>query len=306
MSGQGMTADGSGSLYLQTANGDFDSHNNKWGNSLLRLKFDGTQIRVEDFFAPCDTVADNAQDMDLGSAGPLLLPGNLLTGGGKSGRIYLMDRNHLGQFHPGGGGCTEGNLVLQRVNATGGHIHGTPVFWQGPNGRAWIYVMGEGDHLKGFPFASNRLKTGHDDMKLSGWIPPRPTQKNSHGEVPDNWMPGGAITVSSKGQDVGTGIVWAIVPANGDANSFRGVKGMLMAFNAENVSDELWRSQGHDANTDTANSLGLLSRFAPVTVAKGKVFVGNAGDHEALASYDNNNRPHIFPANFAVVVFGLK
>jgi hypothetical protein len=244
--------------------------------------------------------------MDLGSAGPLLLPGNLLAGGGKTGKIYLMDRNHLGQFHPGGGGCMEGNMVLQRVNATPGHIHGTPVFWHGPNGQNWIYVMGEGDNLKGFPFANNRLKTGQGDVKLSGWRPPRPTLKNSHGQVPDNWMPGGTITVSSKGQAADTGIVWAIVPANGDANSFRGVKGMLMAFNAEDVSDEIWRSQGHDPNTDTANSLGLLSRFAPVTVANGKVFVGNSGDHEPLASYDNNNRPHTFPANYGLLVFGLK
>jgi hypothetical protein len=48
--------------------------------------------------------------------------------------------------------------------------------------------------------------------------------------VPDNWMPGGILTVSSNGTH--EGIVWALATANGDANSFRGVKGMLMAFNA--------------------------------------------------------------------------
>jgi hypothetical protein len=81
---------------------------------------------------------------------------------------------------------------------------------------------------------------------------------------------------------------------------------MLMALNAENVSEELWRSQGQNPNDDTPNSLGLLARFAPVTVANGKVFVGNAGDREPLVSFSETNRPQAFPPNFAVVVYGLK
>ena len=49
---------------------------------------------------------------------------------------------------------------------------------------------------------------------------------------------------------------------NGDGNSCRGVKGMLIAFDAEDVTKELWRSQGKDANvSDTKDSFGLLSRF---------------------------------------------
>lgn len=307
MSGQGITADDDGSLYLQTANGDIDKNSNKWGNSLLRLKFTGNQIQVTDFYAPCNSAAMNNQDMDLGSAGPLLLPGKMITAGGKFGAIYLMTRDNLGKFQPGGNNCNDSNAVLQRVNATSGHIHGTPIFWNGPNNHDWIYVMGEGDNLKAFPFTNRRLKTGPGDVKLSGWRPPKSTAKNAQGNVPDAFMPGGILTVSSKGQDAGTGIVWAIVPVNGDANSFRGVKGMLIAFNAENVSDELWRSQAADANQDTPNSLGLLARFAPVMVANGKVFVGNAGDQEPLHSFvGDNNRPHTFPNNFAVVVYGLK
>ena len=52
-------------------------------------------------------------------------------------------------------------------------------------------------------------------------------------------MPGGYLGVSSNGSTTGTGIVWAIVPANGDGNSCRGVKGMLMAVNAEDVTKEI-------------------------------------------------------------------
>ena len=80
---------------------------------------------------------------------------------------------------------------------------------------------------------------------------------------------------------------------------------MLLALNAEDVSQELWRSQGPDGETDTPDSLGLLARFAPPTVANGKVFVANAGDHEELKRYCNT-RPNHFPDNYGVVVYGLR
>jgi hypothetical protein len=312
MSGGGALASQDGSIFLQTANGPFDNQKNRWGNSLLKLSFNGTQIQVADFFAPCNTEFMNNNDMDLGSASPVFLPGNLILGGGKFGAFYLMDRSNLGKFQPGAPlhppvqpGCNETNLVLQRVNATSGHIHGAPVFWEGPNGD-WIYVMGEGDNLKAFPFQNHRLKTSPQDVKLSAWRPPKPAVKNCFNNLPDNWMPGGILTVSSNGKTAGSGVVWALVPANGDANSFRGVKGMLMAFNAENVGDELFRSQGADPNMNTANSLGLLSRFCQPAVVDGKVFVPNSGDTEPLVSFCHQNRPHTFPLNYALVVYGLK
>ena len=306
MSGQGLLADRDGSIYLQTANGGFNSSANKFGNALLKASFIGSQFRVNDYFAPCNMAFLNTKDMDQGSAGPVLLPGNLVASGGKFGAIYLMARNALGKFHPGGTGCKEGAEVLQRVAATSGHIHGTPVFWEGPGNNAWLYVMGEGDKLKAFPFRNSRLLDGAADVKVSVYKPGRPTMNKCGGGLPDNWMPGGILTVSSEGAKSGTGIVWAMVPANGDSNSFRGVKGMLMAFNAENVGEELWRSQAADPNIDTANSLGLLARFAPVTVANGKVFAGNAGDKEPLASYCGTNLPDTSPLQYGLVVYGLK
>ena len=306
MSGQGLLADKEGSIYLQTANGDFNDGARHFGNALLRASFVGNQFAVDDFFAPCNTAVLNKNDMDQGSAGPVLLPGNLVAAGGKFGIIYLMARNALGKFQPGGAGCKEGPGVLQRLNSTSGHIHGTPVFWEGPANNSWLYVMGEGDNLKAFPFRNRRLLDNATDVKASAYKPGRPTMQKCTGGLPDNWMPGGILTVSSDGAKPGTGIVWAMVPANGDANTFRGVKGMLMAFNAENVGEELWRSQGADPNVDTANSLGLLARFAPVTVANGKVFAGNAGDKEPLASYCGTKLPDTSQLQYGLVVYGLK
>ena len=321
MSGNGPPADEDGNVYWMTGNGEFDPSKKHFGNSLVKLSLSASGVTVADSFTPCNQAfLDGPGDVDLGSASPIFLPGKMIAGGGKEGIIYLMSRDQLGGFQPGAPanppqqpGCNESPHVLQRIFASEGHIHGAPVFWSGPNGTAWVYVMAEGDNLKAFPFKNRRFQTGAADVKKSAWRPPHPAPATCAG-TPDNWMPGGILAVSSDANKQGTGVVWALVPANGDANTYRGVKGMLLALNAENVSQELWRSQGADSTADTADSFGLLSRFAAPTIANGKVFVATAGDKEALKRYAGfgnqpcgpRPQPSQFPANFGLVVYGLK
>ena len=307
MSGTGPLADQAGSIFLQTANGDYDPKKNQYGDSLVKLELKNNKLEVADAFTPCNQSYLNRQDLDLGSAAPLLLPGNLILSGGKYGNLYLMDRDHLAGYISGGWlkeDCNDSQRVLQTVTVNRGHIHGSPIYWDGPEGKQWVYVMAEAKNLTAFPFVDGRLKTGIDQVKMSGWKPPRQVPPVC-GRRARNWMPGGILALSSDADRAGTGIVWALVPANGDSNTFRGVKGMLLALSAEDVSQELWRSQGADAESDTPDSFGLLARFVSPTVANGKVFVANAGDHEELKTYCNT-RPTQFPKNYGVAVYGLK
>jgi hypothetical protein len=306
MSGNGPVADQTGAVYLQTGNGDYDPTQNQYGNSLVKLEFEENQLRLVGAFTPCNQSYLNHQDLDMGSAAPLLLPDNLILGGGKFGNLYLMNRDHLAGYVSGGHKeeCSDSDNVLQVVSVNRGHIHGSPLFWSGPGGNQWVYVMAEAKNLEAFPFVNGRFKTGKDDIKMSAWKPPRQAPPICH-KPARNWMPGGILALSSDGNRIGTGIVWALVPANGDSNTFRGVKGMLLALNAEDVSQELWRSQGTDPETDTPDSFGLLARFVPPTVANGKVFIANAGDQEELKRYCGS-RPTDFPKNYGVVVYGLK
>jgi hypothetical protein len=308
MSGTGPVADGAGNIYLETANGDFDASRNQYGNSMLRLRLKGDKLDVVDYFTPCNQSYLNRKDLDMGSIAPLLLPGNTILGGGKFGALYLMSRDRFGRYEAGGSPrgteCRDSDQILQKVDVSRGHIHGMPIYWKGPNGTQWIYVMPETQSLAAYPFVDGRFKTASADIKSGGWKPPGPAPASCH-RPPHDWMPGGILAVSSDADRQGTGIVWALVPADGDSNSYRGVKGMLLALNAEDVSQELWRSQGRDAEIDTPDGLGLLARFVPPTVANGKVFVANAGDREDLKRYCGT-RPTQFPNNYAVVVYGLK
>ena len=308
MSGTGPVADDAGNIFLQTGNGDYDPKKNQYGDSLVKLKLSyENKLEVVGAFTPCNQSYLNHQDLDMGSAAPLLLPGNLLLSGGKYGNLYLMDRDHLAGYISGGWHkeeCGDAQSVLQTVTVNRGHIHGSPIYWNGPEGKQWVYVMAEAKNLMAFPFVAGKLRTGADDVKMSLWKPPRQAPAICH-KPARNWMPGGILALSSDANRAGTGIVWALVPANGDSNTFRGVKGMLLALNAEDVSQELWRSQGADAELDTDDSFGLLARFVSPTVVNGKVFVANAGDHEELKRYCGI-RPTQFPKNYGVVVYGLK
>ena len=91
----------------------------------------------------------------------------------------------------------------------------------------------------------------------------------------------------------GTGIVWALLPYAGDANQQRGVQAQLLAFDAQNITNDIFRSSPPD-DPAGPNSVGLFAKFAPPIVANGKVFVPTYGDHEnppGPIRYFEGNRP---------------
>ena len=51
------------------------------------------------------------------------------------------------------------------------------------------------------------------------------------------------LVCAANGNRAGTGILWALVPLNGDANQQRGVLGILLALDAQDVSRTLWTSE---------------------------------------------------------------
>ena len=317
MSGQGPAADNAGNIYLQTGDGDLVP-DKSYGDSLVKLRYNSGSISVVDFFAPCNQMLLQKCDLDHGSSGPMLF-NDFIVGGGKNGELYLMKTAKLGGYtpgpfppsasacSPGQPECSDSPNLIQKWQASMGHIHGGPVFWTGPGGNGWLYVMGEGDHLKAFPFANGQFNVA--GVKQSKWSQPTLTAVKQCQSQANNgmWMPGGILGVSSNGATAGTGIVWALTPANWDANSCRGVKGMLMALNAEDVTQELWRSQGQDVNlSDTKDSYGLLARFNAPTIANGKVFVATAGDAEPLKRWGGTFRPTQLNLKYGLVVYGLR
>jgi outer membrane protein assembly factor BamB len=105
----GPAVDGRGRLYVVVGNGAATGGAWDRSDSVLRLS---PELRPEDGFAPTRWPQDNAADADLGSMGPLLLPGGLVFAAGKSGLGYLLRADRLGGVG--------GQLVERPVCATFG------------------------------------------------------------------------------------------------------------------------------------------------------------------------------------------
>jgi hypothetical protein len=245
-SGSGPVVDQNGFAYYFLGDGTLWDGIRNFGSSALKLN-PAAGLSVADYFTPSDYSMLDADDLDLGASGPVSIPGtNLIAGGGKTGVMYLLSTDNLGQESQTDAG------VAQEWTATTGEIHGVPVFWHSPSLGPLLYLWTGPDVLKAFHFNGATFDT---TPVMMGSTPA------GGGE------PGAVLTVSSNGTTPNTGIVWATVPAKpaGEAT----VAGTLHAYDASNLSRELWNSQ-QDASRDSA---GNLAKYVPPVVANGKVYL---------------------------------
>jgi len=241
-SGRGPAVDASGAIYFETGNGSVDGKRD-FGTSLIKLVLRGSVLTVDDYFTPQDFAALNARDADLGSTGPMLIPGtNFLVGGSKKGYLYLFDARKLGRLTPDDSG------VLQKIENNGGRLLAGPAYWNGN-----VYIWCEADFLKSYRFDGARLSE----------------QPAAKGNVGSRGSPGGALTVSADGGKAGSGIVWGTLTINRSADHGN-APGVLRAYHAETL-EELW----HSEQQPKRDRLGTLVKFTPPTVINGKVYVPN-------------------------------
>jgi hypothetical protein len=258
-SGGGLLADSAGNIYFSTGNGTFDANTGgaDYGSAFMRVAPNGSALKVLDYFTPFNQSGLNLEiiNADLASAGPMLLPDqtgsipHLAVACGKTGTIYLMNRDNLGQYN------TTGDNIVQALNTTIGvgsvptGNWGTPAYFNGQ-----IYLQGIDDPLKQYtlwhaPSANPLLSAS--PMAVSPELVGYPSP---------------VAVVSSNG--VTNGIVWEI-QSDGNAG---GKSATLRAFDAANIGHEIYNS-GQSGKRDVA---GAAVKFATPTVANGKVYVPSA------------------------------
>jgi len=218
--GAGPAADAGGNLYILLGNGTFDTtltagfpDRGDYGNGFIKLSTAGGGLSVADYFTMSDTVAESDADQDLGSGGDLLLPAlndshgvtrALGVGAGKDGNIYVVDRDNMGKFSPGG------NAIFQELaGALSGGVWSAPAWF---NGR--LYYGPQSGHLLSFAFSNGAF----------GATP------SSHSATSFPY-PGATPSISANGTS--NGIVWA-VENSGSA--------VLHAYDANNLATELYNS----------------------------------------------------------------
>lgn len=291
--GAGPAADSSG-IYFSTGNGGY-ADNTDFGDCFI--KSDPRDLTVLDWFTPFNQLQLAENDIDLGSSGILLIPGtDLLIGGGKESKFFLMKRDNLGHYNPlAGNGQILQNFYVhvpenpedpirsaRKYDGTGHHIHGAPAYWHGPQG-TWIYIWAEQDAVKAYELLpTGRFQTtpitlkGIPNARLG--VPASQGRKNGLAGVTGipPGMPGGMVSVSANGNAAGTGILWTTQPA---ANANKDVvPGVVRAIDASDLTNELWNSMAHP----TRDELGKYAKFTCPTIANGRVYVATFSDAVAV------------------------
>lgn len=209
-SGASLSEDSAGNIFGIAANGTFDADTggSNYGESVLKLK--PITLSVTDYFTPFNYQLLNAGDIDFGSAGLTLLPDqpgpfpHLAVSAGKEGKIYLLNRDNLGKFHPG-----SDSQIVQSIPDAVGHNFSTATYWQGN-----VYFIGTSDVIKQFALTNGLLSNS-----------PVSSGTQVYG------FPGGNMSVSANGSQ--NGIVWAIEAGGTTA---------LHAYDATNVARELYNT----------------------------------------------------------------
>jgi hypothetical protein len=235
----GPAADDAGNIFLATGNGRFDAGKGgrDYGDSLLKLS--GASLKLSDYFAPYNAADLDANDSDLGSGGPMLLPDqagahpHLAAVEGKGGVLYLVDRDHMGHWQAG-----NNSHALQTVAVPDG-VFGSMAYWN-----HYVYVLSDGDALRQFAVIDGKL-----------------SPKAASGVSGVSATP----TISANGLD--DGIVWLL-----RSKSWNGADqpAALHAYDAANVAHELYNSEQNAAR----DRPGLALRFNIPMVVNGHVYIG--------------------------------
>jgi hypothetical protein len=230
--------------------GTGDPVTNGYNDSIFQL--DPTNLTISSYFTPSDNFTLAEWDADLGSGSNILVPSTpslpVTLGGGKDGNVFVVNRNNMGGYNPGG----TNNVVQQLQICTDGYnnIFSTPAYWVGTGS---IYFHCNDNVISAYSWNASTAQ-----------ISTAPTSKGSavfttHGATP---------SISANGAV--NGIIWDI---DNSAYSYSlGVPqgpSVLHAYDATKVGSELYNS----SQAGTRDTAGSALKFTVPTIAGGKVFV---------------------------------
>ena len=276
--GAGLASDGDGQILLSlgnalTPNGGSYTKNTpppQISNAVVRLTVqnDGT-LQMTDFFVPKDENELDLNDLDLGSGGVSLLPSQFGAGtstphlavvAGKSGYVYLLNRDDLGGEQQGPNG---GDAVVGTYGPNGG-VWSQPSVWPGDGGYVYLPTASPGMDSFGTAGALTAYKYGVDGTGKASL--------SLAATSSDTWGFGSsAVAVTSDGTTSGSAVLWAIKSAEQGRGT--GVpNAQLVALSAVPVNGDFVQLRSFNLGTDT----NTANKFTPPAIGpNGQVYAVN-------------------------------
>ncbi len=272
MTGAAPALDSEDNMFMATGNGAFTdtadklpvlAPNNDFGESLINLN--PTTLQVQDFYTPSMNATWSLYDLDISSAGMIVLPDgdgppshpNVVLGGDKQGHFWMMDRNAMSGFSSTSDHTVQ--YLLMPPSGTKYQDFATAAYYQGT-----VYQSVNGSNLMAFQLTNGLIPT-------SGVTLPQSAVPSSRSAESYNYPnPTPSISASPSGG----GIVWVL--DNNASGTDNGAGGMgpaiLRAYNASNLGTTLYSS-----NKLSADTCGNATKYTLPLVANGHVYVAGAG-----------------------------
>ena len=264
-SGGGLISDGKGQILFATGNGPPPPRGpgdappeGKLGESVVRVGVhseNGT-LKATDFFSPVEGSYFSEHDLDLGSGAPIALPSpyfgtpttpHLMVEVGKTGIIYLLNRDNLGGMGQGPEGKDD---VVQEIPETG-PLWGSMAVWPGDGGYVYVPAVGSGS----LEMLKYDTEAGTPHLSVAA---------NSSGYLA---FGSGSPMVTSNGTNAGSGIVWI-----SECSSPPGCEGStLSAYSAVPVEGS--------ANLLWSGEIGVSTKFSRPDASGGRIYVGTRDGH---------------------------
>ncbi len=242
------------------------------------------EMTLSDYFTPYNWRELNINDNDLGSGAVMLLPDaagsmahpHLAVETGKTGQIYLIDRDNMGGYTPQG---PNGNL--QTVVLGGPGVWASPAYWN-----HLIFYQGSNTVVKSYSIDNAVMSSTPASFAGGGPDADHPVR---------DWelypFPGSQPSISANGNDPATGIVWTIDSHLRGERSDLGPS-FLRAYNAGDLSQPLWASDRlnpllplNQQMPSQRDQAGNAVKFTVPTISNGHVYVGTQFEVDVYGLY---------------------
>jgi outer membrane protein assembly factor BamB len=268
----GVTLGTNNNVYAATGDGPYDASKGKYGDSFLSLSH--KDLRLVDSYTPTNWNWINRKDLDMGNNSPVFFhykQWDLVVGGGKEGRVFLLDAKSLG-------GSDHQTPLFRSPIYSNGDLYsagrgfwGSLASWNDEQGNRWIYFPAWGPvnaKAPAFPMMNGAVADGailaFKVEEKDGKPIASPAWRSLNMNLPESPI-------------VANGVVYAVESGINELQADE--EGHLMT-SAERIK----RAKAHavlmamDAETgkplyNSGETMPGLSHFGGIAISNGRVFV---------------------------------
>lgn len=270
MGGGGPAANGDGYIYITTGNGPWDGQT-AFSDSVLKFS---QSLQLIDYFTPFVYPYMDCADSDLASGGLLLIPNTTeALAGGKSGKLYLVNTDNLGQEQDNDAGatqtlwfeqdlsppyeatCTSSGSESGSAYINSYEIFGTAAYF---NGSVYLGITPTGSvpaPMRQFVYSGTLTPS---DYTTKNYI-----QEGSYGTTP---------FISANGTS--NGVLWMIDHGDPLQGSGTQTSATLRAYDPNNLGNP----ELYDSSTNSGDAPGYGIKFTAPIAANGKVYISTGHD----------------------------